>query len=300
METMLTRKLAKRGLIGNGTLFLIALASIAASHEIGTLSLRAETDTAQLRFDTVLLKLHGATAEDLTEAPCINLNRNAALYVDNYIDENTELLESIRSKSEKYFRIADAIFDRYGLPQELKYLAVVESELKMSARSKVGALGPWQLMPETARLLSLKVSRRYDERTQYYKSTIAAARYLKDLHSIFGDWLLVIAAYNSGPGKVFEAIKRSGSRNFWRLQNFLPAETRGHVKKFVATHYYFEGKGSVATMTRAEALAYRLQMMEFVAKHNSQFGDTQASAEVAVNNAAPAKTEVPRFANVVE
>lgn len=297
---MLTRKLAKRGLIGNGTLFLIALASIAASHEIGTLSLRAETDTAQLRFDTVLLKLHGATAEDLTEAPCINLNRNAALYVDNYIDENTELLESIRSKSEKYFRIADAIFDRYGLPQELKYLAVVESELKMSARSKVGALGPWQLMPETARLLSLKVSRRYDERTQYYKSTIAAARYLKDLHSIFGDWLLVIAAYNSGPGKVFEAIKRSGSRNFWRLQNFLPAETRGHVKKFVATHYYFEGKGSVATMTRAEALAYRLQMMEFVAKHNSQFGDTQASAEVAVNNAAPAKTEVPRFANVVE
>jgi membrane-bound lytic murein transglycosylase D len=107
-------------------------------------------------------------------------------------------------------------------------------------------------MPETAKLLGLKVSTKYDERTNYRKSTKAAAIYLKDLHREFGDWLLVLAAYNCGPGPVHSAIKTSGSRNFWKLQNYLPAESRGHVKKFIATHYYFEGQGGVTTLTKAE------------------------------------------------
>ena len=92
------------------------------------------------------------------------------------------------------------------------------------------------------------------------KSTKAAALYLRDLYGEFGDWLLVVAAYNSGPAPVYAAIRKSGSRNFWKLQRHLPQETRDHVKKYIATHYYFEGKGSVTTLTRAERMQLDLQM----------------------------------------
>lgn len=184
----------------------------------------------------------------------IRLNKQAALFVNDYIRRNDESLSKIKDRSVKHFDMMDSVFIRYGLPVELKYLAVVESELKSSATSRVGAKGPWQFMPETAKCLGLKITRRYDERTSYVKSTRAAALYLRDLHSQFGDWLLVLAAYNGGPGPVLKAIKRSGSRNFWKLQNFLPAESRGHVKKFIATHYYFEGQGGETTVTKAELM----------------------------------------------
>jgi membrane-bound lytic murein transglycosylase D len=163
----------------------------------------------------------------------------------------------------------DSVFTRYHLPVELKYLAVVESELKSNAVSHVGAVGPWQLMTSTARDLSLKVKGKYDERTSYFKSTVAAAKYLRDLYNQFGDWLLVIAAYNSGPGRVLSAIKISGSHNFWVLQNFLPAETKGHVKRFIATHYYFEDYGSITTLTKSEANSYRNAVSLFVAKQKA-------------------------------
>ena len=136
--------------------------------------------------------------------------------------------------------IIDSVLNHYGLPLELKYLAVIESELKPSAVSRVGAKGPWQLMPSTAHDLGLKVSHRSDERTDYYMSTRAAAKYLRDLHREFGDWLLVLAAYNGGPVPVYRAIHKAHSRNFWVLERYLPAESRWHVKKFIATAYYFE------------------------------------------------------------
>jgi membrane-bound lytic murein transglycosylase D len=182
------------------------------------------------------------------------LNKQAALFVKDYIRRNDESLAKIKGRSLKHFDMMDSIFISYGLPIELKYLAVVESELKSTATSHVGAKGPWQFMPGTAKELGLKITRRYDERTNYLKSTRAAALYLRDLHAQFGDWLLVLAAYNGGPGPVLKAIKRSGSRNFWKLQNFLPAESRGHVKKFIATHYYFEGQGGETTITKAELM----------------------------------------------
>ncbi|WP_431217796.1 lytic transglycosylase domain-containing protein [Puia sp. P3] len=129
----------------------------------------------------------------------------------------------------------------------------MESNLKSSAVSRVGAKGPWQLMPQTARELGLKVNHSVDERKNYTKSTRAAALYLRDLYKELGDWLLVIAAYNTGTVKVNQAMRRSGSRNFWDLQYYLPAESRNHVKKFIGTQYTFEGQGSVTTLTRQEA-----------------------------------------------
>src|SRR5436190_3078934 len=283
------RKLTKRALIGNGLLLLIALVSVAA-RQVGSSSANDSSSTQPLSFDTVLLKLNGASETDLLSAPCISMNKQAASYVKKYLASNSEDLQAIKSKSVSYFKITDAVFSKYGLPQELKYLAVVESELNTKALSHVGARGAWQLMPETARLLSLKVTRKNDERTHFFKSTVAAAKYLRDLHAIFNDWLLVIASYNSGPGKVMDAIKKSGSRNFWKLQNFLPAETRGHVKRFVATHYFFEGRGSVTTVTREEAITYKKTMLAFVEGLKVQREKATAS-EIATNNA-PVKNDV--------
>ena len=189
-------------------------------------------------------------------APKVKLNKQALLFASKYIKNNKECLAIIGQRSRKPFAIMDSVFNRYGLPLELKYLAVIESELKTSALSHVGALGPWQLMPQTARELGLKVTRGYDERTNYSRSTRAAALYIRDLYAQFGDWLLVMAAYNSGPRPVLNAIRQSGSRNFWALQQYLPAETRGHVKRFIAAHYYFEGQGSITTLTKAERMEY--------------------------------------------
>ena len=183
----------------------------------------------------------------------VRLNPRAISFVQDYMEKNTEDLMEIKDWGRPYFTMMENILGQYGLPTELKYLAVIESRLKRSAVSWAGAVGPWQLMPATARILGLKVNRTYDERKDYYKSTHAAAKYLKDLYTEFGDWLLVIAAYNGGPGNVYSAIRKSGSRNFWNLQYYLPAESRTHVKKFIGTHYIFEGQGSVTTLTKAEA-----------------------------------------------
>jgi membrane-bound lytic murein transglycosylase D len=182
------------------------------------------------------------------------LNPIAISFVQDYMERNSKDLESMKSWGKPYFNTIDGVLTKYGLPCELKYLAVIESELKSSAKSWAGAVGPWQLMPGTARLLGLKVTRRYDERRNYNKSTVAAAKYLRSLYSEFGDWLLVIAAYNGGDGNVMRAIKRSGSQDFWKLQYYLPTESRNHVKKFIATHYIFEGQGGVTTLTKNEAL----------------------------------------------
>jgi membrane-bound lytic murein transglycosylase D len=183
------------------------------------------------------------------------LNPRAINFVQDYIGSNKEDLEDMKTWCKPYFNLIDKVLLQYGLPTELKYLAVIESQLKPTAKSWVGAVGPWQLMPETARILGLKVNRKYDERKNYAKSTAAAAKYLRDLYSELNDWLLVIAAYNGGTGNVNRAIKKSHSRDFWSLQYYLPTESRNHVKKFIATHYVFEGQGSVTTLTRDEANA---------------------------------------------
>ncbi|HEV2483434.1 MAG TPA: lytic transglycosylase domain-containing protein, partial [Puia sp.] len=183
----------------------------------------------------------------------VRLNPKALSFVQDYMKDNWDELQNIRSWGQPYFNLIENILTQYGLPKELKYLAVIESNLKSSAVSRVGAKGPWQLMPQTARDLGLKVNRNVDERKNYVKSTRAAALYLRDLYNQLGDWLLVIAAYNTGVANVVHAIHRSGSRDFWDLENYLPLESRLHVKRFIGTQYTFEGQGSVTTLTREEA-----------------------------------------------
>jgi membrane-bound lytic murein transglycosylase D len=191
--------------------------------------------------------VNSATTKPSNSTSLLDLHPLAIPFVKDYLEDNTSRLVKMKGWGMPYFRMIDNIFAQYHIPAELKYLAVVESNLKSTAVSYKGAVGPWQFMPETGRTMGLRVSPSYDERTDLYKSTHAAAKYLRALYKQMGDWLLVIAAYNGGPGRVESAIRKSNSRDFWKLQYQLPAESRNHVKKFIATHYIMEGKGGETT-----------------------------------------------------
>ena len=256
---MLKRKQKKVGYVAYGFLLLTTPALTAITQDAysfngtGHAKSIVFTDTTA---NTIKDSLSHEANEKKLAAPTVRLNSNATKFVKEYVKKNASYLGKIKLRSEASFTIMNSVFASYELPVQLKYLAVVESELKSKALSPVGAAGMWQLMPGTAKMLGLTVTKKYDERRLCYKSTKAAAKYLNSLYNQFGDWLLVIAAYNSGPGPVYAAIKKSGSRNFWRLQQYLPAETKMHVKRFIGTHYFFEGEGSITTLTKAEAADY--------------------------------------------
>ncbi len=175
------------------------------------------------------------------------VNPNAESYMQDYLNAHSKSLLQMKNWGQPYFNLIDNILSQYGLPRELKYVAVIESNLKTGATSWVGAAGPWQFMPQTAREYGLVVNAYVDERRDYVKSTHAAARYLLNSYKVYHDWLLVLASYNGGLGNVNKAIRNSGSKNFWSLQYYLPGESRNYVKKFIATHYIMEGAGGVTT-----------------------------------------------------
>ena len=175
------------------------------------------------------------------------LNPRAIGFVKDYLEVHEDRLMKMKDWGQPYFLIIENILKRYRLPATLKYLAVIESDLNTNALSTAGAVGPWQLMPGTARDLGLIVNESRDDRTDLNKSTHAAAKYLMELHKNLGDWLLVVAAYNGGPARVENIITKKKSKDFWNIQNSLPTESRNHVKKFIATHYIFERNGSETT-----------------------------------------------------
>ncbi|HEY0611436.1 MAG TPA: lytic transglycosylase domain-containing protein [Chitinophaga sp.] len=167
-------------------------------------------------------------------------NNLVAGYVNTYASRYSQHLQAMLEKGEPYFLMIEKVFREHGIPAEMKYLAVIESSFNTNARSRVGAVGVWQFMSGTARLFGLSVGKRLDERKDFYKSTLAAAQYLNQLYEQFGDWLLVVAAYNCGAGGVQRAMKASGREDFWGMQYFLPSESRNHVYKFIATGYILD------------------------------------------------------------
>ena len=225
------------------------------------------------------------------------VNPNAEAYMQGYLKNHTKSLTGMKDWGIPYFNLIDNIFAQYGLPRELKYLAVIESNLSASATSWVGAGGLWQFMPYTAREYGLVVNSNFDERRDYYKSTHAAARYLLTLYKQMHDWLLVVAAYNGGPGRVYSAIKKSGSRNFWNLQYYLPEESRNHVKKFIATHYIMEGAGS-----NGSSAAFNAGMKTYnggVADNNSNPYNNKPSLSVAEMETAETQNISGKYNSVV-
>ena len=179
----------------------------------------------------------------LNKTSAIKLNYNDIVknYIEMYTVRKRRLLEKIITRSQIYFPIFEEYFDKYNLPLELKYLSIVESALNPNARSKSGAVGLWQFMYNTGKMLDLNITSFIDERKDIYKSTNAACRYLEYLYRTFGDWQLALAAYNGGPGSVRNAITLSGGKtNFWEIRKYLPKETQGYVPAYIAAFYAFE------------------------------------------------------------
>jgi len=157
-----------------------------------------------------------------------------------YTQNRKELVGVMLGLTDYYFPIFEEVLDLYQLPQELRFLPMIESALNPKAVSRVGATGLWQFMYGTGRMYKLTINSYVDERRDPIAATYAAARYLKDLYSIYKDWTLVIAAYNCGPGNVNKAIRRAGGkRNYWDIYYYLPKETRGYVPAFIAANYTF-------------------------------------------------------------
>lgn len=170
---------------------------------------------------------------------CLQLRTNAVVrsYIRHYVQIKTEKTRTMLGKRLTYFPLFEQKLREYGLPLDLKYLSVVESALNPKAISRVGATGLWQFMPTTGSDYGLRTNSAVEERSDPVKSTDAAMRYLKDLYIQFDDWALALAAYNSGPNRVNNAIRRARSRNFWTIQRYLPEETRNYVPAFIAATY---------------------------------------------------------------
>lgn len=179
----------------------------------------------------------------LQALPCIielPYNPIAKRYIQRYIKHGPRQTARIMRESEYFFPIFEEALGRHNLPYELKYVPVIESALRPTARSKAGAAGLWQFMPATAKRYGLEVNSLVDERLDVYKSTEAACVFLQALYTIFGEWNLAIAAYNCGPGNVRKAIQYAGGkRDFWSIYPYLPHETRMYVPLFIASNYVF-------------------------------------------------------------
>ncbi len=165
-------------------------------------------------------------------------NEDVKRWILLYAIQKRELTSRVLGLAQVYFPLFEEYFDKYNLPLELKFLAIVESALNPTANSRAGAKGLWQFMYNTGRSYGLKVTSYIDDRFDPYKSTDAACRHMKDLYEIYEDWLLVLAAYNSGSGNVNKAIRRAGNiKNYWAIQPFLPRETQGYVPAFISVCY---------------------------------------------------------------
>lgn len=162
-------------------------------------------------------------------------------YISMYVDRRRTLIENMLGLSTYYMPIFEQALEEEGMPLELKYLPIIESALNPNAVSRVGATGLWQFMLPTARGLGMEINSLVDERRDPIQSSKMAARYLKQLYNIYGDWSLAIAAYNCGPGNVNKALRRAGGetekKDFWEIYPFLPSETRGYVPGFIAANY---------------------------------------------------------------
>jgi membrane-bound lytic murein transglycosylase D len=167
----------------------------------------------------------------------LRYNRKIGNYIRAYVNNYGQSTDRLLGRVTNYFPIFESELRKRNLPQELKMLAVVESSLRPTVRSRVGAVGLWQFMHATGKQYGLTINGSVDERRDPFRSTEAAMDYLKDLHERFGDWTLALAAYNCGPGRVSKAMRNSGKSNYWDLAQYLPKETQNYVPKFIAAFY---------------------------------------------------------------
>ena len=187
-----------------------------------------------LVYEFRIAELNKATPLDLT------FNQHVRRYIDIFTIERRSQVEQFMGRAQWLFPIIEDYLQRYDLPLELRYLAVIESGLDPLARSSSNAIGLWQFLFGTAQMFDLQITSFIDERRDIYKSTDAACRYLRYLYRIFGDWNLALAAYNGGPGEVEKAIVRSGGeRDYWKLFPYMTEAMRNFVPAIIAINYVF-------------------------------------------------------------
>lgn len=207
---------------------------------------KGQTDGMDINIPEYLVRSRIEKLDLKTPVP-LTYNEHVQAYIDVYTLKRPDHLAGIIARSEMYFPLFEEYLDKYDLPLELKYLAVIESALDPRAKSSSGAYGLWQFLYQASRMFDLEVNSYVDERADPVKATDAACRYLKYLHANFNDWLLAIAAYNGGIGAVKEAIAKSGGeRDYWKLRPYLSDQVRGYVPAFVAVNYvmnHYEGYG---------------------------------------------------------
>ena len=195
-----------------------------------------ETDSVEF-FSNISDSVYIEKIKDMNSFIPIPYNHVVRNYIILYTEKMPEFSEQILGLSQYYLPIFEEILDQYNMPKELKVMAIIESGLNPVARSRANAKGIWQFMFRTALQYDLKITSFVDERYDPIKSTHAAAKYLSDAYTIFGDWALAISSYNCGAGNVNKAIRRAGSREFWDIYPYLPRETRGYVPAFVGALY---------------------------------------------------------------
>lgn len=204
-------------------------------------SVKANTNNYSSINDVGISYSDSIYAKRLAEIPSIiplTYNKEVRGFIEMYCVRKRKLAGIIVGLTKYYFPMYEEIMEQNGVPHELKYLSIIESALNPNAVSCVGATGLWQFMFSTGRMYGLEVNTFVDARKDPVRATHAAARYLNDLHKIYNDWILAIAAYNCGPGNVNKAIRRAGGKtDFWEIYYFLPKETRGYVPAYIAATY---------------------------------------------------------------
>ena len=202
-----------------------------------------QLDYEPVEYEELSTELLKTRLKELNARTPFNVEYNPSLenVIKGYLKNRRRTMAKLMALSDYYFPMFEEELDRQGLPLEMKYLAIVESALDPRATSRVGATGLWQFMFSTGKMFGLDVNSYVDERSDPLMATEAAAKYLQSLYGSLGDWDLALAAYNSGPGNVAKAIRRSGGRtNYWNIRSNLPRETAGYVPAFLATMYIFE------------------------------------------------------------
>ena len=176
----------------------------------------------------------------------VHYNQSVQRELSSYLRTGRREAEAMLGRTRQYFPIIEHYLKVYELPEELKYIPLLESRLQPDIESAAGAVGLWQLMPSTAKGLGLHLNTFVDERRSPYQSTAAAARYLKQLYRQFDDWALALAAYNCGPGRVRKALRQTGCSSFWDIEYKLPRQTRRYLPRLIATIYvgkYYDKHG---------------------------------------------------------
>ncbi|HHP7242084.1 MAG TPA: transglycosylase SLT domain-containing protein [Cyclobacteriaceae bacterium] len=221
--------------------FLLSITFILSIITLSAQEFKSKEDSLKY-YNEFIPETHYEEIEDrmscLSTTIPLNFNDRVRSFIDYFVIRNRAYTRGILKRKSYYFPIFEEILKKYDLPDELKYLSIIESGLNPNAISWASAAGLWQFIPSTGRLYGLDKDWYIDERMDPYKSTEAACKYLKSLYRSFGDWELALAAYNSGPGKVRRAIRRSGyKKSFWEIYWYLPRETRSYVPQFVAMIY---------------------------------------------------------------